>query len=91
MQIACVADLSLWSCFLEGSVEDMLLMACVDARTTNFYSRVLFLAVPFFSNRETSEKDLMERLFFCKTVVLQETDLAVGRWLACCFCFVSAS
>jgi hypothetical protein len=47
----------------------------------------LFPAVPFFANQEISEKIPMEWLFH----VLQETYLALGRWLACCFCFVSAS
>jgi hypothetical protein len=91
MQIVCVAESSLWSSFLEASFEDMLLTAYKEARTTRFYFHELFLAVPFFANQETSEKILMERLFLCKMVVLQETYLALGSWLACCFSFVSAS
>jgi hypothetical protein len=91
MQIGCMADPSLWSPILESSFEDMFPTAHVDACTTKFYFRKLFLAVPFFANRETSEKILMEQLFLREMVVLQETYLAMGCWLACCFCFVSAS
>jgi hypothetical protein len=91
MQIASVAESSLWACFLEASVEDMLPMAYADAHTTKLYFREFFLAVPIFASRETSEKIPMERLFLHKMVVLQETYLALGRWLACCFCFVCAS
>jgi hypothetical protein len=43
MQIACVAELSLWTCFLEVSIEDMLLMGYVDASTTKFYFCKFFL------------------------------------------------
>jgi hypothetical protein len=70
MQIACMAESSLWSRFLEVSFEDMLPTAYVDARTTKFYFHGLFLAVPFFAHQETSEKILMERLFLHKMVVL---------------------
>jgi hypothetical protein len=91
MQIACMAKLSYWACFLEASIKDMLLMAYVDAHTTKFYFYKLCLAVPFFANRDTSEKIPTERLFLCKMVVLHETYLALECWLACCFYFVSAS
>ncbi len=87
----CLAESSLWTRFLEVSVKDMLLTAYVDARTTNFFFCELFLAVPIFASRETSAKIPTEWLFLRKMVVLQETYLALGRWLACCFCFVSAS
>jgi hypothetical protein len=43
-----IAELSLWTLFLEVSIEDMLLMAYVDARTTKKMFYKLFLAVPFF-------------------------------------------
>ncbi len=46
MQIACVAESSLWTLFLEASVEDMLPTAYVDAHTTTFYFFKLFLVVP---------------------------------------------
>jgi hypothetical protein len=90
-QIVSVAELSLWTRFLEVSIEDIHLMVYVDALTTKFYFCELFLMVPIFASRETSEKILTEWLFLHKTVVLQETYLASGHWLACCFCFVSAS
>jgi hypothetical protein len=66
-------------------------MAYVDARTTKFYVRKIFLVAPIFASRETFEKLPMEQMFLHEMVVLQETYLALGRWLACCFCFVSAS
>jgi hypothetical protein len=90
-QIACVEELSLWTCFLEVSVKDVLTMAYVDARTTKFYFREFFFAVPIVASRETFEKILTERMFLRKMVVLRETYLASGCWLACCFCFVSTS
>jgi hypothetical protein len=86
-----MVELSLWTCFLEVSVEDMLPMAYEDAHTTKFCFCELFLAVPFFACREFSEKIPTERLFLCKTAVLQETYLALGRWLTCCIWFVSVS
>jgi hypothetical protein len=86
-QIACMAKSSLWTWFLEASVEEMLPTAYVDARTTKWYFCEFFLAVIFYANWETSEKIPRERLFLCKTVVLQETYLVLGCWLACCFCF----
>jgi hypothetical protein len=42
MQIACVAKSSLWTCFVEASIEDMLPTAYVDACTTKFYFRKFF-------------------------------------------------
>jgi hypothetical protein len=36
MQIASVAESSLWTCFLEASIEDMLPTAYVDACTIKF-------------------------------------------------------
>ena len=66
-------------------------MAYIDAHTTKFYFCEFFLAAPIFASRETAEKVPTERMFLRETVVLQETYLASGRWLACCFCFVSAS
>jgi hypothetical protein len=89
MRIACVVESSLWTRFLETS--DMLLMANVDACTMKFYCRMFFLAVPIFASQETSDKIPTKALFLRKMVVLQETYLALGCWLACCFCFVSAS
>jgi hypothetical protein len=86
-----MAELSLWTHFLEASVEDMLLMAYVDAHTRKFYFHEFFLAVPIFASQEASEKIPTERLFLRKMVVLQEKHLALGCWLACCFCFVSTS
>jgi hypothetical protein len=91
MRIACVAELSPWTHFLEASVKEVLPTAYVDARTTKFYFCKFFLAVPIFASRETFEKIPMEQMFLCKMVVLRETYLPSGRWLACCFCFVSAS
>jgi hypothetical protein len=70
----CVAELSLWSHFLEASFEDMFPVSYVDARTTKFYFCELFPAVPFFANRETSEKILTKQLSLRKMVVLQETS-----------------
>ncbi len=64
-----MAELSLWTRFLEVSINDMLLTAYADARTTKFYFREFFLAVPIFASRETSEKILTERLFLHKMVV----------------------
>jgi hypothetical protein len=69
----------------------MLPTAYIDACTTIFYFCKFFLAVPIFVSQETSEKIPAERLFLRKMVVLQETYLALGCWLACCFCFVSTS
>jgi hypothetical protein len=53
-QIACMAESSLWTLFLEASVEDMFLTAYVDARTTDFFPE-FFLAAPIFASRETFE------------------------------------
>ncbi len=86
-----MAESSLWPHFLEASVEGMLPTAYVEARTTKFYFCKFFTAVPIFASRETSEKIPMEGLFLRRMVVLQETYLALGCWLACCVCFVSAS
>jgi hypothetical protein len=86
-----MAELSLWTHFLEVSVEDILPTAYVGARTTKFYFRKYFLVVPIFANQEISDKIPTERLFLREMVVLRETYLALGHWLACCFCFVSAS
>ncbi len=91
MRIACVAELSLWTCSLEVSIEDMLPTAYVDACTTKFYFCKFFLVAPIFASQETFEKLPMERMFLYEMVVLHETYLASGCWLACCFCFVSAS
>jgi hypothetical protein len=91
MQIAHMAESSLRTCFSEASVEDMLPMAYGDACTAKFCFCKLFLAVPFFVCGETSEKDLMERLFLCKMVVLQERYLALGRWFACCFALLASA
>jgi hypothetical protein len=88
---ACVAELSLWTHFLEVSVKDVLPMAYVDACTMKFYFCEFFLAAPIFTSRETFEKLPTEQMFLCKMVVLRETYLAPGRWLACYFCFVSTS
>jgi hypothetical protein len=66
-------------------------MAYVDACTTIFFFRELFLAAPIFAIRNTSEKIPMELMFLRKMVVLRETYLASGCWLACCLRFVSAS
>ncbi len=90
-QIACMVESSLWTRFLEASVEDMLPTAYADARTTKFYSCEFFLVAPIFASRETFEKLPMEWMFLREMVVLQETYLALDCWLACCFCFVSAS
>jgi hypothetical protein len=90
-QIASVVELSLWTRFLEASVEDMLPMAYVDARTTKLYFHEIFPMAPIFASRETFEKLPTERMFLREMKVLQGTYLASGRWLACCFCFVSAS
>ncbi len=86
-----MAESSLRTRFLEASFEDMLPTAYVDACTTMFYFCKFFLPVPIFASQETSEKIPTERLFLRKMVVLQETYLESGRWLACCFCFVSAN
>ncbi len=51
-----MAESSLWTCFLEASVEDMLPTAYVDAHTTKFYFREFFLVAPIFASRETFEK-----------------------------------
>jgi hypothetical protein len=91
MRIACASESSLWTGFLEASVEDMLPTAYVDAGTTKFYFCKFFLAAPIFASQETFEKLPTERMFLCKMVVLRETYLALECWLACCFCFVSAS
>jgi hypothetical protein len=69
----------------------MLPTAYVDAGTKKNYFIELFLAAPIFASQETFEKLPMERMFLRKMEVLQETHLALGRWLACCFCFVSVS
>jgi hypothetical protein len=84
-----MAKSSLQTRFLEASIEDMLPKIYVDACTTKFYFHQFFLRVPIFASQETSEKIPTERLFRRKMVVLQETYLALGCWLACCFCFVS--
>ncbi len=84
-----MAELSLWTRFLEASVKDMLPMVYLDART--IYFREFFLAAPIFASRENFEKIPTEWMFLRKMVVLQMAYLALGRWLACCFCFVSTS
>jgi hypothetical protein len=57
MRIASIAESSLWTRFLEAFVEDMLLMAYVDAHTTKFNFRKFFLAAPIiFASRVTFEK-----------------------------------
>jgi hypothetical protein len=66
-------------------------MAYIDARTTKFYLCKFFLAAPNFASRETFEELPTERMFLREMLVLQETYLALGRWLASCFRFVSAS
>ncbi len=48
-----------------------------------------FLAIPLFMSWETFERIPMEQMFLSKMVVLRETYLASGCWLACCFCFFS--
>jgi hypothetical protein len=82
-QIACMAESSFWTCFLEASVEDMLPTLYIDAGITKFYFCKLFLAIPIFASQETSEKIPTETLFLCKMVLLRETYQALGRWLAC--------
>jgi hypothetical protein len=84
-----MAESSLWTHFLKAPVEDMLPMAYVDACTIKIYFCKLFLTVPIFASWETSEKIPTELLFLCKMVVLQETYLALGCWLACCFCLLA--
>jgi hypothetical protein len=69
-RIACMAESSLWTCFLEASVEDMPPTAYIDAGTTKFYFCKLFLVVPIFASQETSEKIPTEQLFLCKMIVL---------------------
>jgi hypothetical protein len=64
----CMAESSIWTCFLEVSIEDMLPTPYIDACTTTFSFCKMFLVVPFFACRETSEKTSMERLFLCKMV-----------------------
>jgi hypothetical protein len=86
-----MAESSLWTRFLEASVEGMHPAAYVDACTTKFYFPELFLAVQIFASQETSEKIPTGRLYLREMGVLQETYLALGCWLACCFCFVSTS
>ncbi len=66
-------------------------MAYVDARTTKFNFCNFSLEVPIFASQETSEKIMKELVFLHDMVVLRETYLVLGCWLACCFCFVSAS
>jgi hypothetical protein len=56
MQIACMANLSLWTCSIEVSVKDILPTVYIDARTTKFYFWEFFLTAPIFASRETSEK-----------------------------------
>ncbi len=53
----------------------MLPTAYIDARATKFLFFRVFLAVPIFAGRETTEKFLTEQMFLGKTVVLQETYL----------------
>jgi hypothetical protein len=91
MRIVSLEKMSLWTCFLKASVEDMFPTAHIDTCTTEFYFYEFFLPVPIFTSREISEKIPTERLFLRKMVVLQETYLALGCWLACCFCFISPS
>jgi hypothetical protein len=86
-----MGELSLWTRFLEASIEDMLPTAYLDARTMKFYFYEFFLAAPIFTSRETFEKLPTKWMFLHERVVLQETYLALGLWLACCFCFGSAS
>jgi hypothetical protein len=78
MQIACATESSLWSCFLEASVEDMLLMAHVDACTPKFYFCKFFLPFNIFACQETSENDPMERLFLRKMVSYRDSS-AYGK------------
>jgi hypothetical protein len=67
-------------------------MVCLDACTTTTKICEFFLAAPIFASQDTFKKIPMEWMFLREMVVLlQETYLASGRWLACCFCFVSAS
>jgi hypothetical protein len=71
-----MAELSHWTYSLEVSVENMLLMAYVDARTMKFYFCEFFHAAPIFASRETFEKLPTEWMFLREMVVLQETYLA---------------
>ncbi len=66
MRIACIAESSLWTCFLEASIDDMLPTACVDACTAKFNLREFFLAVPIFASQENCEKIPTEPLFYAK-------------------------
>jgi hypothetical protein len=45
-----MAKSSLWTRFLEKSVEDMLMTAYVDAHTTKFYFFEFFLVAPIFAS-----------------------------------------
>ena len=67
--------MSLWTCFLKASVEDMLPTAYVDACTTKLLFFKFFLTVPIFAGQDTAEKVPTEQMFLCETVVLQETYL----------------
>ena len=73
-----MAKSSLWSSFLEGSVEDMLPTAYVDAQTTKFYFCKFFLAAPIFACQETSEKILAERLLLTRNGSLMRDIPSVG-------------
>ncbi len=80
MWIPCMAESSLWTRFLVVSVEDMLPTAYVDARTTKFCFRDLFLAVPFLACQKSSEKISAEWLFLHKKV---STKRHISVWEAC--------
>ncbi len=68
----------------ESALELMLPTAYIDAHTTKFYFCKLFSCGPNFSESRNFWED-------SKMVVLQETYIALGRWLACCFCFVASA
>jgi hypothetical protein len=78
-----MAESSLWTCFLEASIKDMLPMAYADARTKKNYFCNFFLAIPFFTNQETSEMILMEWLFLHKMVSYKRhISIWDAGWLA---------
>jgi hypothetical protein len=62
-------------------VEETIPTACVDASKKKNYFHKLFLVVPFLvGNKKIRDASSVPM----RKAVLEETYLALGRWLACC-------
>ena len=80
-----------WTRFSKASVEDMLPTAYVDARTTKFFLRVFSRGPISRRSRHCLEGSDGTDVPVRNGSIARDIPLASGRWLACCFCFVSVS